>query len=139
MVMAQWRIKKWNDWEFWGDAEDGSESVDRLRSPLPIKNPALALVANWMYQFVKTVDPYTYISIRRCLFSATHECKWRSLVSEPGITVRSPCVLRVFASDWELTLRPNLVPKLTLEPDWGAQCKLTRPKHAQDAAFSGAA
>jgi hypothetical protein len=102
MIMAQWRIKQWQDWEFYGaktatfcamliynasfyqdrlgtnigkvekrvaffagDAEDGSETVDKLRSPLPISNPVLALVANCTHQFIKTVDAYTYIAIRR--------------------------------------------------------------------------
>ena len=65
MVMAQSRIKLWQEWEFYGDAEDGSETVDKLRSPLPIGNPFLALAANFTHQFVKTVDAYTYIAIRR--------------------------------------------------------------------------
>ena len=61
MLMATSRIQGWYDWEFYGDAEDGSESVDKLRSPLPIANPVYAVAANFISQFIKTVDAYTYI------------------------------------------------------------------------------
>ena len=45
MVMSQWRIMKWQEWEFYGDAEDGSETVDKLRSPRKhTRNPPVAPV-----------------------------------------------------------------------------------------------
>ena len=94
MVMATSRIKGWYDWEFYGDAEDGSESVDKLRSPLPIENPVLALVANFCHQFIKTVDPYTYIvrcppAARRSRRAARPDVRRRAAAGDSALLHRA--------------------------------------------------
>jgi carbonic anhydrase len=73
MVLAAWRIQYWAKWEYYGDDED--EDVSKLRSPMEIRNPVLEVVANFWHQFIKTVDPFTYIAIRR-YYIVRNNMKW---------------------------------------------------------------
>ena len=63
MVVSQYRVKNWTRWETYGDDED--ETVEKLRTPPRFPNWFLKLSVNCFEQCGKTVDPLTYIAVRR--------------------------------------------------------------------------
>jgi len=63
MVLSAWRIQHWAGWEYYGD--DADEDVSKLTAPMVIDNKVYDVLVNLVAQFIKTVDPYTYIAIRR--------------------------------------------------------------------------
>jgi mlo protein len=63
MMLSQWRINRWVEWEFYGD--DPGETVEKLKVPIPYNNPVMETAHNTFLQFSKPVDAFMYIALRR--------------------------------------------------------------------------
>lgn len=61
--LADWTMKRWIDWECWGDHP--SETLDLLRPPPKYYSKSYATCANFWNQFTKTIGPFDYVAIRR--------------------------------------------------------------------------
>ena len=61
--MSEGMIRKWTQWERWGD--DEGETLDRLTRPRAYSNKGHACCLNLMGQFWMPVSPFKYLALRR--------------------------------------------------------------------------
>jgi len=63
MLLSQCCVKKWAEWETYGD--DEGETIDKLVPPAKWGSRFLQCLVNFVQQFYKNVDPLAYLVIRR--------------------------------------------------------------------------
>ena len=65
LLLAQSMFAKWRKWEVWGDAEDGSETIQALRPPIKFKSRVEAHFYHVLSTITRMVTPFDYIAFRR--------------------------------------------------------------------------
>jgi mlo protein len=83
ITVSLWRVRQWTQWEHWGD--DPGETVARLRVPRQYKWHSIQFMSQFLQQFTRAVDPYSYIAIRRFYVlrnNLEHDFPYKKLVEE---------------------------------------------------------